>query len=68
MIDFDEEVSKFQPSMDIDRVEDTIAEEKLRDVTDLVLKLSKNMQDMQSTQIAEQFRDYRSYMGNTEIQ
>ena len=68
MIDFDEEVSKFQPSMDIDRVEDTIAEEKLRDVTDLVLKLSKNMQEMQSTQIAQQFRDYRSYMDDSEIQ
>ena len=67
MIDFDEEVSKFQPSMDIDRVEDTIAEEKLRDVTDIVLKLSRNMQEMQSSQIAQKFQDYRSYMGNTEI-
>ncbi len=67
MIDFDEEVSKFQPSMDIDRVEDTIAEEKLRDVTDIVLKLSNNMQEMQSAQIDQKFRDYRSYIGNTEI-
>ena len=41
MIDFDEEVSKFQPSMEIDRVEDTIAEEKLRDISDIVTTRSK---------------------------
>ena len=52
MIDFDEEVSKFQPSMEIDRVEDTIAEEKLRDISDIVISLARNMQEMQDAQIA----------------
>jgi len=67
MIDFDEEVAKFQPSMDIDRVEDNIADEKLRDVTDIVLGLAKNMQEMQDQQISQKIQSIRSYLGNTDI-
>ena len=59
MIDFDEEVEKFQLSMDLDRVEDNIAEEKLRDITDIVMNLARNVQDMQSAQIARKFREYQ---------
>ena len=58
MIDFDEEVSKFQPSMEIDRVEDTIAEEKLRDISDIVISLARNMQEMQDAQIEEKLRSF----------
>ena len=56
MIDFVDVVSKFQPSMEIDRVEDTIAEEKLRDISDIVISLARNMQEMQDSQIAEKLR------------
>jgi len=62
MIDFDEEVAKFQPSMDIDRVEDTIAEEKLRDITDIVVNLARNMQEMQSVQMNRKFQDLKNEM------
>ena len=60
MIDFDEEVSKFQPSMEIDRVEDTIAEETLRDISDIVISLARNMQEMQDAQIAEKLRNLQT--------
>ena len=60
MIDFDEEVSKFQPSMEIDRVEDTIAEEKLRDISDIVISLDRNMQEMQDAQITEKLRNLQT--------
>ena len=62
MIDFDEEVAKFQPSMDIDRVEDSIAEEKLRDITDIVVNLARNMQEMQSVQMSRKFQDLKNEM------
>jgi hypothetical protein len=65
MIDFDEEVLKFQPSMDLDRVEDNISEEKLRDITDIVTNLAKSMQEMQSYQLERKFRDLRSDMNNS---
>ena len=60
MIDFDDEVSKFQPSMEIDRVEDTIAEEKLRDISDIVISLARNMQEMQDAQITEKLRSMQA--------
>lgn len=44
--------------MEIDRVEDTIAEEKLRDISDIVISLARNMQEMQDAQIAEKLRGF----------
>ena len=64
MIDFDEEVLKFQPSMDLDRVEDNIAEEKLRDITDIVTNLAKSIQDMQASQMDRKLREFRSGIEN----
>ena len=50
MIDFDEEVAKFQPSMEIEKVEDTVSDDKLRDISDVLLGLAKNMNDIQRNQ------------------
>ena len=48
MIDFDEEVSKFQPSMEIEKVEDTVSDDKLRDISDVLINLTRNMNAMQA--------------------
>ena len=43
MIDFDEEVAKFQPSMEIEKVEDTVSDDKLRDISDVLIAMSRNL-------------------------
>ncbi|MCR5727408.1 MAG: hypothetical protein K6G24_08080 [Lachnospiraceae bacterium] len=60
MIDFDEEVTKFQPSMEIEKVEDTVSDEKLRDISDVLLGLTRNIQNMQEVQIERKLRETQS--------
>ena len=43
MINFEEELEKFQPSMDIEQVEDAVFNIKYEDVTDIVKDLMKEM-------------------------
>ena len=43
MINFDEELEKFQPSMDVEQVEDAIYNNKYEDVTDIVKELMKEL-------------------------
>lgn len=43
MINFDEELEKFQPSMDVEQVEDAIYNNKFEDVTDIVKELMKEL-------------------------
>lgn len=43
MIDFDEEVAKFQPSMEIEKVEDTVSDDKLRDISDVLISMSRSL-------------------------
>ena len=43
MINFEEELEKFQPSMDIEQVEDAVFNNKYEDVTDIVKDLLKEM-------------------------
>ncbi|MCI5849647.1 MAG: hypothetical protein SOW12_01805 [Lachnospiraceae bacterium] len=43
MINFEEELEKFQPSMDIEQVEDAVFNNKYEDVTDIVKDLMKEM-------------------------
>ena len=50
--------------MDLDRVEDNISEEKLRDITDIVTNLAKSMQEMQSYQIERRLRDRHTEMND----
>lgn len=60
MIDFDEEVQKFQPSMEIEKVEDTVSEEKFSDISDIVKSMAVNMQNMQSAQMNRVIRDIQN--------
>ena len=65
MIDFDEEVAKFQPSMEIEKVEDTVSDDKLRDISDILISLSRNASMNSETELRSRMRDsqnnYRKY-------
>ena len=41
MIDFDEEIEKFQPSLEVEQAEDVINNNDLTDVTDILKELLK---------------------------
>ena len=43
MINFDEEIKKFQPSLEVDEAEDVINNNDLTDVTDIIKTLLKQM-------------------------
>lgn len=45
MINFDEEIEKFQPSPDIEQAEDVINNNDLTDVTDILKELLKGNND-----------------------
>lgn len=46
MLNFEEELAKFQPSMDLEQVEDVVYNNNLTDVTDIVKEL---IQDAKGT-------------------
>ncbi|MCD8120958.1 MAG: hypothetical protein LUE65_01790 [Clostridiales bacterium] len=39
MLDFEEEIARFRPSLEVDQVEDAIKSEDLTDLTDLMVEL-----------------------------
>jgi hypothetical protein len=43
MINFDEEIKKFQPSLEVDEAEDAIYQNDLRDVMDLIEEITKEL-------------------------
>ena len=46
MIDFEEEIERFKPSLDVEDVEDAIVKSELTDMTDIMMELIKeNMSD-----------------------
>lgn len=45
MLDFEEELKKFRPSLEIDQVEDNVYNNNLADVTDLMDEMIKEMKD-----------------------
>ena len=47
MINFEEELKKFRPSLEIDQVEDTVYSNNLSDVTDLMDEMLKEMKEHQ---------------------
>ncbi|MCI8823638.1 MAG: hypothetical protein HFI15_14230 [Lachnospiraceae bacterium] len=47
MLDFEEELKKFRPSLEIDQVEDTVYSNNLSDVTDLMDEMLKEMKEHQ---------------------
>ena len=42
MLNFEKELEKFQPSMDVEQVEDVVYNNKLADVTDIIKELSQD--------------------------
>ena len=45
MIDFEEELSRFKPSLEIERVEDAIVKSDLTDMTDIMMELIKERKE-----------------------
>ena len=39
MIDFDEEIKKFQPSLEVDEAEDAIYNNNISDITDVMIQM-----------------------------
>lgn len=47
MLDFEEELKKFRPSLEIDQVEDNVYNNNLSDVTDLIDEMLREIKDHQ---------------------
>lgn len=45
MIDFEEEIERFKPSLDIEEVEDAIVKNDLTDMTDVMMELIKEINE-----------------------
>lgn len=45
MINFEEELKKFHPSMEVEQVEDAVYNHDLTDLTDIMLNMMKNDKD-----------------------
>ena len=43
MIDFDEEIKKFQPSLEVDDAEEAIYNNDVLDITDLIAKIMEDI-------------------------
>lgn len=43
MIDFEEELAKFKPSLEVDETEKAILNEKMTDITDILQELMEQM-------------------------
>ena len=43
MIDFDEEIKKFQPSLEVDDAEEAIYNNNVPDITDLIAKIMEDI-------------------------
>ncbi|MFQ9511265.1 MAG: hypothetical protein ACLRZ7_10195 [Lachnospiraceae bacterium] len=43
MIDFEEELAKFKPSLEIDQADDAALSDKMTDMTDIMLELMEEM-------------------------
>lgn len=45
MINFDEELAKFQPSLEVDQAEDVINNNDLSDITDIIKTMLKDLKN-----------------------
>lgn len=45
MIDFDEEIKKFKPSLEVENAEDAIYNNDVPDITDLINKIVEDLSD-----------------------
>ena len=44
MLDYDEELKKFKPSLEVEDIEEAVYEEDLTDLTDLMREMTKQAQ------------------------
>ena len=49
MLNFEEELKKFKPSLEIDKAEDAIYQNDLRDVMDLIEEITKELKATNSS-------------------
>jgi hypothetical protein len=47
MINFEEEIKKFQPSLEVEEAEDAIYNNDIPDVTDIISRIMNNISDKQ---------------------
>ena len=45
MLDFEEELKKFRPSLELDQVEDNVYSDHLQDVTDLIDEMLREIKE-----------------------
>lgn len=45
MINFDEEIKRFKPSLDVEQVEDAIVKSDLTDMSDIMMEMMKEMKE-----------------------
>ncbi len=45
MINFDEEIAKFQPSLEVEQAEDVINNNDLTDITDIIKNIIKDLKN-----------------------
>lgn len=45
MINYDEEIKKFHPSLEVDETEDAIYNSNIKDITDVVLEMLKEVKN-----------------------
>lgn len=45
MLDFEEEISRFKPSLEVGEVEESIVKEDLTDMTDLMMEVLRKKQE-----------------------
>ncbi len=45
MIDFDEEIARFQPSLEVEEIEDAIVKADLTDMTDIMIQMMKGLKE-----------------------
>lgn len=50
MLDYDEELKKFKPSLDVENVEDAIKNQDLTDIVDLLRELELNHRNSSKTE------------------
>ena len=51
MINFDDELAKFQPSLDVDQAEEAINRNDLTDVTDILKEIMKEMKELKKKEL-----------------
>ncbi len=54
MIDFDEELKKFHPSLEVEDVQDAIYNQDLTDVADIMVRLMQEAKEAKATENTEE--------------